>query len=592
MAITALQDRAPMEPHSEANMLLPFTKASQISPQTGVKRVRSFLILLGAFLAAFSVAGLVASATKHAMRTASTDSHARRLGNWITSDECESEFEEYASGVLACTLYFLSITYVFAGLAMVVEGYFVSSIEVIVEKLGISEDIAGASWMAAGTSAAELFSNSVDSFVYKSNIGFGVIVGTVIFNIFGGIGYAAFTCPHDAKKLNWTPVARDTACYIFSILIIVACIYDEKVHWYECLVLIITYLLYILLLVFHQEYTDVFFKWVINRGNCVTQGPPDGPEEALGGSGKKKEESIAIDKTAEAARASEQEMTAQGLAPDLSGASASAVPTGTAAPVGTADNTNDKNHSDGAAGTDSTRDAEAVDAGDPRLTDHVGTQDDDVASCSNPQMLRRVSSELVTEEAQVDKRHLPSCIACVRIVVSPLRILYKYTIPDVEKKKHLWLVTFINSSLWIAFFSFLMVKLGTSIGCLLGIPAVLMGYTFLAVGTSIPDSISTILAAQKGQGAMAVSNTLGSNIFDMTIALGLPWIISCGTENEAYAIEHRNLTGPIIWLLYSACGLFCGLWFFGFKLRKRMGGIFLASYVVFLIFIFVENYAF
>ena len=46
-----------------------------------------------------------------------------------------------------------------------------------------------------------------------------------------------------------------------------------------------------------------------------------------------------------------------------------------------------------------------------------------------------------------------------------------------------------------------------------------MGLTFLAAGTSIPDLITSVIVARKGLGDMAVSSSVGSNIFDITVGL-------------------------------------------------------------------------
>ena len=110
----------------------------------------------------------------------------------------------------------------------------------------------------------------------------------------------------------------------------------------------------------------------------------------------------------------------------------------------------------------------------------------------------------------------------------------------------------------------------------------LPGASFLAIGTSVPDSLSTVLAAQHGQGAMAVSNTLGSNIFDMLLAIGLPYLLHSLTTGEAFPISHGSLLPQVFWLVTSAVGLFGGLFLWGFKLRKRLGVIMMTCYVMFL----------
>ena len=51
----------------------------------------------------------------------------------------------------------------------------------------------------------------------------------------------------------------------------------------------------------------------------------------------------------------------------------------------------------------------------------------------------------------------------------------------------------------------------------MGISEEIMGLTILAAGTSIPDLITSVIVARKGLGDMAVSSSVGSNIFDITI---------------------------------------------------------------------------
>jgi len=52
-----------------------------------------------------------------------------------------------------------------------------------------------------------------------------------------------------------------------------------------------------------------------------------------------------------------------------------------------------------------------------------------------------------------------------------------------------------------------------------------MGITFIAAGTSIPDLITSVIVARQGHGDMAVSSSIGSNIFDILVGLPLPWIL-------------------------------------------------------------------
>lgn len=52
-----------------------------------------------------------------------------------------------------------------------------------------------------------------------------------------------------------------------------------------------------------------------------------------------------------------------------------------------------------------------------------------------------------------------------------------------------------------------------------------MGLTFLSIGVTLPDIVSSLLVVRKGFGDMAVCNALGSNIFEILVGLGLPWLI-------------------------------------------------------------------
>merc|ERR1712037_130970 len=86
-------------------------------------------------------------------------------------------------------------------------------------------------------------------------------------------------------------------------------------------------------------------------------------------------------------------------------------------------------------------------------------------------------------------------------------------------------IAFVMSIIWIAIFSYFMVWWATLTGEALGISDAVMGLTFLAAGTSVPDLITSVLVAKEGKGDMAVSSSIGSNLFDVTVGLPLPWLL-------------------------------------------------------------------
>lgn len=85
--------------------------------------------------------------------------------------------------------------------------------------------------------------------------------------------------------------------------------------------------------------------------------------------------------------------------------------------------------------------------------------------------------------------------------------------------------TLFMSVIMIALLAIVMVELAEIIGKSLGIPEVVLGITILAAGTSVPDLLSSVIVAKQGEGDMAVSSSIGSNIFDVGFGLPLPWII-------------------------------------------------------------------
>jgi Ca2+/Na+ antiporter len=65
-----------------------------------------------------------------------------------------------------------------------------------------------------------------------------------------------------------------------------------------------------------------------------------------------------------------------------------------------------------------------------------------------------------------------------------------------------------------------------------------MGLTFLAAGTSIPDLITSVIVARKGFGDMAVSSSVGSNIFDVTVGCVI-WLLRYMVLKKIISFEKR-----------------------------------------------------
>lgn len=127
---------------------------------------------------------------------------------------CNRQFDQYG-GILVWVALML---YMFKALGTICDEYFVPALEVIVEKLDISNDVAGATFMAAGSSAPELFTSLVATFLIVNEGGVGTIVGSAIFNILVIIGITAFVaCKDRDLPIWWYPLSRDCAFYVFAV---------------------------------------------------------------------------------------------------------------------------------------------------------------------------------------------------------------------------------------------------------------------------------------------------------------------------------------------------------------------------------------
>lgn len=125
-----------------------------------------------------------------------------------------------------------------------------------------------------------------------------------------------------------------------------------------------------------------------------------------------------------------------------------------------------------------------------------------------------------------------------------------------EKWGNWYMVSFIVSIGWIGGISWYMVEWAADIGCLLNIPQAIMGVTILAAGTSIPDALSSIVVAKQGMGDMAVANAVGSNVFDIWLGLGFPWLIILPFKSGGHIEVPNDQLLPNIIILFAVLVLY------------------------------------
>ena len=112
--------------------------------------------------------------------------------------------------------------------------------------------------------------------------------------------------------------------------------------------------------------------------------------------------------------------------------------------------------------------------------------------------------------------------------------------------------------------------------------AQVMGLTFLAAGTSIPDLLSSVIVARQGLGDMAVSSSVGSNIFDILMGLPIPWFFYSVSNGTPMTVTAGGLLTSVLILILMLVAVVATIALSGWKMTKTLGGIMFLLYFLFL----------
>jgi len=161
------------------------------------------------------------------------------------------------------------------------------------------------------------------------------------------------------------------------------------------------------------------------------------------------------------------------------------------------------------------------------------------------------SAEVVMEEEVEDVGNL----AWYWWWTVPIDRFFAMIIPDLGRKPHLYPVVFTLSIVMISLLSWVLVESGVVLALELGVPESMIGLTVLAVGTSVPDLLASLIVARQGKGDMAVSNAVGSNIFDILVGLGVVWMVIILYNGEPLPINTAEISSSVSLLLSSVAAL-------------------------------------
>jgi len=592
----------------------------------------------------------------------------------------------------AIILHIWGILVMFYCIAILCDNYFEPALECICEVFNLEEDVAGATFMAAGGSAPELATSLLGVFVTKSDIGIGTIVGSAVFNVLFVIAVCALLAPN--LELTWWPLARDCTFYCISILVLTFTILDNEVNLVESIILFGMYLLYVVLMAYNQKAHkfvernindhdvenrplicramhhltisngfEIFIYCVIILNLIITVMEPTETSDllnticalifiiewlmktfALGFWGYWLDVMNAFDgvlvmliivefilqsadniasagrtarlfrffrivriirvirlyKTIYAQKAEAQTQTTPRLWGGEGEDEAATAPGTSATSTTTSTTPNDEAGSDGVV---EVKPADEKDASEGAKPDGEFTELAKVGGGAKVVPEGEGGGDKEGEDGEgdddddggpFDPFEIPDGKLGMFIwgINLPVVLLMWMVIPDCqrENRKSWFAITFLNCILTIAILAYVMVWMATLFGRVANIPDPVMGLTFLAAGTSIPDALSSLAVARKGFGDMAVSSSVGSNIFDILVGLPIPWFLANAINGDPVEIASDGIAIMIITLFIMVALVVTSIRSFNWKLVKKLGQLYLFLYLVFVVMALMLEY--
>mmetsp|Transcript_50731 Transcript_50731/g.117820 ORF Transcript_50731/g.117820 Transcript_50731/m.117820 type:complete len:487 (+) Transcript_50731:101-1561(+) len=440
-------------------------------------------------------------------------------------------------------LWLLLMGYALKSLVSVCDVYFVPSLECIVDKFNISDDVASVTFIALGSAAPRLCVSFVATFFIVNANGVGAILGSGIFNVLAMVGVTGVIAGKGhSLRIWWYPLVRDAVFYAVSIFELALFLRDEVVVWAEGLILLGTYVVYIIYMRFSMR---IATRLKLTRSLTRTQ--------ALASSSA----SSALARTVRGSP--EQELGDEPAAEEVT----LEVP---------------EENRRGADGSSEEVPVGAV-GEQPETTLHDATPRPEMEELSEAATVVVTPGDVPLREA--DNR-LPPLISFLK---DPTMSFLDLLLPTPENHCVLLMVL---SFTCIAFFAYVVVDAATRTSEILLVPDVVMGLTVVAVGTSIQEAQELIAVARQGEGDMAIANALGTSVFGVLVGLGLPWWLRTTFGGE---LTMRGEWVALKWdVLILACSLplLLGMILYSrYRLTKSASVLLMVLYSVYCIYNFV-----
>lgn len=444
----------------------------------------------------------------------------------------------------AVVIHFLVAFYTSWAIAIVCDDYFVPCLEIISDKTKLQSDVAGATFMAFGSSAPELFASIIGVFITEGDIGIGTILGSAVFNVLfvvGACGLGAGTVLY----LAWWPFVRDNMFYLFSVVILILVLLDSIVTWPEALAMSCSYSIYLIIMYFNPRIEAWLYK--ITKTNS-----PEFKSDLHASNG------IKANNNGYQKIVDEEQSHGEGTEKKT---------------LGTNEQTNSAEET-----PEEKEDGKREEKQQEERKEDGGEE--------QPLKGDGLKHRPVPDLTLGTPFNPPEGLAArfCWFLGLPINIAYFFTIPDVKNEScQKWVaVSFIVCIAWIAALSYTLVWMVTIIGYTFKIPDAVMGLTLVAFGSSVPDCSSSLFIARKGDGDMAVSNTVGSNTFDVLLCLGVPWLIKSAAWHAPIEISSRGLFVSCFFIVGSVAIAFFVLYLNSWVLNQKVGCFFVFIYFIFL----------
>ena len=143
---------------------------------------------------------------------------------------------------------------------------------------------------------------------------------------------------------------------------------------------------------------------------------------------------------------------------------------------------------------------------------------------------------------------------------------------------------FIIGTASIVFGAEFLVSSGKTIASGIGISETIIGFTVIALGTSLPEFVTTLTAIRKKENSLSVGNIIGANIIDTTLILPLCAVIN----GEALPVERINLVFDFP-VCITACAVAIIPTIIQGKFRKWQGYVLLAIYALYMLLLILNE---